>query len=149
MTSPMPDNVDLPEMPRPQLVYGAIVYWMTVASCMIATVGPVISLAWPARNAIHPSYLFAAIFAGKPAQEVWQTSGGSFPGAHFYLNNMLHGDAFTQFGVALVGCGSAGWALLVVGLCYLRQGDRLYALMSFCVVLLLGLAMLGIISIDN
>ena len=82
--------VQKPEMPKAQTVYGAIVYWITIVSCLICMVGPVISVANPENNVLNPYKLFNAIFQGKDAQTVWQEVGGGFPGGHFYLKNQIN-----------------------------------------------------------
>ena len=70
---------ETPKMPRAQTVYGAIVYWVTIVSCLICMVGPVISVASPDNNVLNPYKLFNAIFQGKDAQTVWQEEEALFP----------------------------------------------------------------------
>jgi hypothetical protein len=134
-----------PIMPRAQLVYGAIIYWITIASALICMIGPVISLASPDNNVLNPYYLFAAIFEGKNAATVWQEVGGGFPGGHFYFKNFTMGDGFTQFGLAL-GCSVALWALLAAAIAYLREKVYLYVSLSIWVALLVLLATTGIVG---
>ncbi len=131
------------KIPGPQLLYGQIVYWLTVVSCIICIVGPLLSLIWPENSFLNPYFLFAQIFNGDAPQEIWETTGGYFPGGHFYLRYPFSGDAFTHFGLAAIGCSSAAWALLASAYGYFRSGDRLFAAMSLFVCLLVWLAMAG------
>ena len=134
-----------PEMPRAQTTYGAIVYWVTILSCIICMVGPVISVAAPENNVLNPYMLFNAIFEGKDAQTIWKEVGGEFPGGHFYLKNFTYGDGFTQFGLAL-GCSVALWALLASAVAYAKEKIYLYVILSIWVAALVALSMIGIVS---
>ena len=139
------DTIQKPEMPKAQTVYGAIVYWITIVSCLICMVGPVISVANPENNVLNPYKLFNAIFEGKDAQTVWQEVGGGFPGGHFYLKNLTYGDGFTQFGLAL-GCSVALWALIVTAVAYARDKVYLYVILALWVTFLVALSMVGIVG---
>ncbi len=136
---------ETPKMPRANTVYGAIVYWITIISCLICMVGPVISVAFPENNALNPYKLFNAIFEGKNAQQVWQEVGGEYPGGHFYLKNLTYGDGFTQFGLAL-GCSVALWALIATAIAYTKDRIYLYAGLALWVALMVALSMVGIVA---
>jgi hypothetical protein len=134
-----------PKMPRAQTVYGSIVYWITILSCLICMVGPVISVANPENNVLNPYKLFNAIFEGKSAQTVWQEVGGEFPGGHFYLKKFFYGDGFTQFGLAL-GCSVALWALIAAAVAYSSDRIYLYVGLALWVSALVALSMIGIVG---
>ncbi len=136
---------ETPKMPRAQTVYGAIVYWITILSCIICMIGPVISVASPDNNVLNPYKLFNAIFEGKDAQTVWKEVGGEFPGGHFYLKNFFYGDGFTQFGLAL-GCSVALWALIASAVAYASDKIYLYVVLSIWVALMVALSMVGIFA---
>jgi hypothetical protein len=108
-------------------------------------IGPVIALISPEDNLLNPHYLFAAIFAGKDAQEIWNQAQGGFPGGHFWYGRLTCGDGLTQFGLAL-GCSVALWALLAAAIAYLRQRVLLYTVLSLWVALLVFLSSVGIIK---
>ena len=139
------DMSQRPKMPRAQLIYGEIVYWITIFASLICMVGPVISVANPDNNALNPYRLFNAIFEGKSADEIWNEVGGGFPGGHFYLKNMTTGDGFTQFGLAL-GCSVALWALLAAALMFFRSKNYIYVFLSLWVSILVFLSMIGAVS---
>jgi hypothetical protein len=136
---------ETPKMPRAQTVYGAIVYWITIISCLICMVGPVISVASPDKNVLNPYKLFNAIFEGKDAQTVWQEVGGEFPGGHFYFKHFTYGDGFTQFGLAL-GCSVALWALIAAAFAYASDKIYLYVILAVWVAALVALSMIGIVG---
>ena len=134
-----------PKMPRAQIVYGEIVYWVTIVACIICMIGPLISLAAPDNNVLNPHYLFASIFEGKSAETVWQEVGGEFPGGHFYLENLTKGDGFTQVGLAL-GCSVALWALIATAIAYFTEKIYIYVVLSLWVGALVTLAMIGLVG---
>jgi hypothetical protein len=134
---------EMPKIPVAQVVYGEIIYWMTILACIICTIGPVIAVSFPDNNVLNPHYLFAAIFEGKDAATIWDEVGGGFPGGHFYFSNFLKGDGFTQFGLAL-GCSCALWGLIAAAFAYLKDRIYVYVFLALWVAFLVTLSMLGI-----
>jgi hypothetical protein len=132
-------------MPRAQIVYGEIVYWVTIVSAIICMIGPVIAMVSVDDNVLNPHYLFASIFEGKSAETIWNEVGDGFPGGHFYLDHITTGDGFTQLGLAL-GCSVAFWALIVAAFLYLKEKHYLYVLLSLWVSLLVALSAIGIVK---
>lgn len=115
--------MERPTIPKAQLWYGEIVYWICLASAFVCTVGPVVIL-WNAdNNVMNPHYLFTAIFSGKKAAAIWNDVGGGFPGGHFYLKGIFRGDGLTQFGIAL-GCTSALPAALAAAYAYVAEKPK-------------------------
>ena len=134
-----------PKIPRVQIIYGEIVYWITIIACIICMIGPVISVAAPEKNVLNPYKLFNAIFQGKDAQTVWQEVGGGFPGGHFYLKHFTYGDGFTQFGLAL-GCSVALYALVAAAFAYATDKIYLYTGLALWVAVMVALSMIGIMA---
>jgi hypothetical protein len=136
---------EAPKIPRAQIVYGEIVYWITIAACIICMIGPVLAISFSKNNVLDPHYLFAAIFQGKNAQAIWKEVGGGFPGGHFYLRHFTLGDGFTQFGLAL-GCSVALWGLIAAAIAYFAERIYTYSLLAIWVTLLVLLSMTGIVA---
>ncbi len=134
------DNI--PKLPQANLNYGAIVYWVTIASAIICMIGPVLSVAFPDNNVLDPYKLFNAIFQGKDAQTIWQEAGAGFPGGHFYLKHFTYGDGFTQLGLAL-GCSVALWALIAAAVAYAAEKTYLYVCLALWVAAMVAVAMIG------
>lgn len=134
-----------PIIGREQIVYGEIVYWITIVAAIICMIGPVISMASPENNVLNPHYLFSGIREGKSAEEIWETAGDDFPDGHFYLRHFTKGDGFTQFGLAL-GCSVGLWALIAVAFVYLKEKNYLYLGLALWVALLIFLSMVGIVQ---
>ena len=136
-----------PVIPRAQVAYGTIVYWITFASAVIVTIGSALALIFPDHNVLHPAASFGAIFAGHGPDQIWAASReGAFPGGHFYLRNMLTGDGLTQFGVA-IGCAAALPALLAAAVAYGRARAYGFALLSLWVGAMVLFAAAGIIAL--
>ncbi len=133
-----------PTMPRSQLVYGEIVYWVTIVACIFCMIGPVISMKNVDNNVLNPHFLFAGIFEGKSAETIWEEVGGGFPGGHFYLDNLSLGDGFTQAGLAL-GCSVGLYGLIAVSFLFIKEKNPLFAFLSLWVALLIVVAMLGVV----
>ena len=132
-------------VPASQIAYGEIVYWVTVVSCIICTVGPLIAMMNVDNNVLNPHYLFAAIFEGKTASEIWSIGGGKFPGGHFYFNNFTKGDGFTQFGLAL-GCSVGFYGLIAAVFLYLKEKKTVFAVLGLWVAFLIFVAATGIVT---
>jgi hypothetical protein len=130
-------------MPKAQIIYGEIVYWVTILSAIICMVGPLIAMINVDNNILNPHYLFAGIFEGKDAATIWNEVGGGFPGGHFYLSKFGYGDGFTQFGLAL-GCSVALWGLLAAAISYFVEKIYLYVILALWVCFLVSISMVGL-----
>ncbi len=136
----------LPSVPKVQILFGEIVYWVTIGAAIICSIGPLVAMLDPGDNVVNPYFLFASIFAGKTAPEVWAQAAGGFPGGHFYFNHLTTGDGFTQFGLAL-GCSVALWGLVAVSFVYLlKERSVLYGVLSLWVAALVLLSAIGIVE---
>lgn len=140
------ETLRMPAMPISQIVYGEIVYWVTIAAALICTVGPTLALIFMDHNVMDPSFTFGAIFAGKKAADVWALSqAGGFPGGHFYVSNLFTGDGFTQLGLAL-GCGVALPGLLGATIAFAKSKSWGFVALSLWVGFLIFFSAAGIVS---
>ena len=131
-------------IPSYQTAYGNAVHWITILSCVIATIAPVFILAKPENNVLNPNRIFNSIFSGETPAQVWAAAGSGFPGGHFYLTNFCTGDGFAQFGVAL-GCSVTLWGLLPAILILLKKKDYLHTIVCTLAFLLIAFSMSGLI----
>jgi hypothetical protein len=142
------NNTETNKVPSTNVLYGEIIYWVTVVACIMCMIGPVIAMANVDNNVLNPHYLFAAIFDGKDAHTVWEEVGGGFPGGHFYFSNLTKGDGFTQLGLAL-GCSCAFWALLVSAVSFFKRKVFLFVPLSLFVAGLIFLSMTGLVNMGH
>ena len=144
----MCDNAETGKVPVVNVIYGEIVYWITVAACILCMIGPVIAIANVDNNILNPHFLFASIFEGKSAHTIWEEIGGGFPGGHFYLTNLTKGDGITQLGLAL-GCSSALWALLASAYAYYKEKSPFFVFLSLFVSGMIFLSMIDIVNMGH
>jgi hypothetical protein len=131
--------------PRPQIVYGQTVYWLSITAALICTLAPIAAVALPGKNVLDPHFLFSSIWAGKKPEAIWQAAAGGFPGGHFWLHNLPSGDAIIQLGIAL-GCSCAGIGLLAASIAYLKEKKPHYgwAIAALVIAVFVALAAAGI-----
>ena len=58
----MSNDTETGRVPVVCVVYGEIVYWVTVAACIVCMIGPVIAMSNVENNVLNPHFLYAAIF---------------------------------------------------------------------------------------
>ena len=118
------------KIPASQRVFGETIYWLCILAAIVCMIGPVIALLSVDSNIMNPHFLFASIFEGNTAGEVWREVGGGFPGGHFWKDNIFTGDGFTQLGL-VIGCASALPALLATALVFIfRKKERALLLLA-------------------
>lgn len=142
------NDIETGKVPATNIIYGEIIYWVTVVACIICMIGPVIAMANVDNNVLNPHFLFSSIFEGKDPHTIWEEVGGGFPGGHFYFKNITKGDGFTQLGLAL-GCSCAIWALLVSAVSFLRERIYLFVLISLFVAGMIFLSMTGLVDMSH
>ena len=91
---------DKPVVPVSGVVYGDIVYWITIAATIVVILGSIISFV-TTNNYIDPNYMLSAIWEGKNVEEIWVGAVGAQPDGHWYLPHLTTGNGLTAFGIAL------------------------------------------------
>ena len=137
-----------PELGKGQLYYAAVAHWVTIASCLIALIAPVLILLFPERNLLNPNLLFGAIFEGKKSADIWAAAGVSFKSGDFwnlFLDHIFTPDGFAALGVVL-GCSTALWALPPAVWDFINKREYFYIGVSLFVMTLILLAMSGLIN---
>jgi len=129
-----------------QVMFGDIVKWITIISCIIALAAPVFILAKPESNLMNPNHIFSLIFSGESTDAVWEKAASGFPGGHFYLQSFFTGDGFAQFGIAL-GCSVALWALIPTIIEYVKSKEYIYVFICIFISFLIILAMTGLVKL--
>ena len=138
----------LPEIDKSQIYYGVVVHWITIVSCLIVLIAPVLILLFPQRNLLNPTLIFDAIFEGKRSAEIWEAAGVPFKSGDFwklFLGSIFTPDGFATLGVVL-GCSVTLWALIPAVWQFLKKKEYLYVCVSLFVMALISLAMSGLIN---
>ncbi|MFA4836344.1 MAG: hypothetical protein WC749_09780 [Dehalococcoidia bacterium] len=72
----------MPKVPGVQIVFGDIIYWLTVVACIIVCVAPLIGFISMDSNVVNPHYLMQDVFNGmKPDFEAQDLKADASPGA--------------------------------------------------------------------
>jgi len=68
-----------PGVPIESVVYGEVVYWVTILAAILCMVGPLVAVANPGNNRLDPHLVFANIFAEEEPGGVWALSANEEP----------------------------------------------------------------------
>ena len=134
-----------PRVPKAQIVYGTIIYWVCIAAAFICTIGPVLAILLPSSNLLDPHYLFYSIWQSNSPTEIWEEMSRGYTGAHFWIGRLNRPDALIQLGL-VAGCSCSGLALLAAALAFLRQKPRKieWALIALVITIQITLSVLGV-----
>jgi len=136
-----------PKIQKSQVIFGDIVYWLTITAAIICMVGPVMAFASMDGNILNPHYLFANMWSGMEPEAILETAGEAEASGHYWVNNLAAGDGFTQLGL-VIGCSVAIPAMLVAAMVYVFKEKSLgWALGALWIVGLVTVSALGIISL--
>ena len=141
-------NGNMPEIDKSQLYYGKVIHWLTIVSCLITLIAPVLILLFPRSNVLNPTLIFDAIFAGKKSAEIWAAAGVPFKSGDFwklFLGNILTPDGFATLGITL-GCSVTLWALIPAVWQFFKKKQYFYVCVSLFVMALISLAMSGLVN---
>jgi len=135
------------KMNRSQVVFGDIVYWLTITAAIICMIGPVMAFISMDGNVLNPHYLFANIWSGADPSTIWGTVGEAKSG-HWWISSMGSGDGFTEFGL-VIGCSVAIPAMLAAAIIYAFKEKSLgWALGALWIVGLVAVSVLGLVSLS-
>ncbi len=135
-----------PKPPLSALIYGEIVYWGTLAGCIISLIGTFITFVFPKKNVLDPAYVLSSLWAGKTAKEIWIGALGSEPMGHWYLSNLTCGDALQMLGLA-IGVFTIIPACFGASLALFKEGQKVYGILAFIAGMITTLSMFGLFSI--
>jgi hypothetical protein len=141
-----PDTV--PALVKSHYIYAQTVHVITIISAVMSLFIPIFILNFSEANVLNPNRIFTAIFSGAKPEAIWaMSSGGSFPGAHFYLTHPFSPDAWAILGINL-GCSVGLWGLIpAIGYQLFKEKDYLDALGGILLALLIFLSMTGLLAL--
>ncbi|MGD8559854.1 MAG: hypothetical protein PVG89_14635 [Gammaproteobacteria bacterium] len=93
-------NHGRPVAPVAGIVYGDIIYWLTIAATCVVLVGSIVTFT-TLNNHINPNDLLSAIWQGKDVEHIWLSFVGEQPDGHWYLEHIHTGNGLTASGIAL------------------------------------------------
>ncbi|MFC1953500.1 DUF1634 domain-containing protein [Chloroflexota bacterium] len=131
--------------PLASLVYGSVVYWVTIIGSVIALIGSVIAFISQA-NFVGTSYWFSSLWQGGSTQEIWEGTGGSPPVGHWYLSHLTAGDGLAALGIS-VGVFSVTLAMVVVAIVLFRKEEITFGILALTTAIIITIAMLSLIPL--
>jgi hypothetical protein len=145
-------NALMPELKLAQshAVYAQVVHVITIVSAIMSLFMPAFILFFSDADVLNPNRIFAAIFSGTKPADIWaMASGGTFPGAHFYLRYPGAPDAWAMFAINL-GCSVGLWGLLpAIGYQMVKEKKYLEAIAGILLALLILLSMTGVLALEG
>lgn len=139
--------MDNPRIQQSQIVFGDIIYWLTITAAMFCIIGPVVAFASMDGNILNPHYLFANIWSGMGPEAIWEAAGKANGGGHYWVRYLTAGDGFMQLGL-VIGCCVAMPAMLAAALIYVfKEKSFGWALGALWVAVLVTISVLGIVSV--
>lgn len=129
---------DRPVVPLAGVVYGDIIYWITIVATIVVIIGSIITFV-TTNNYIDPNYMLSAIWEGKNVEEIWQGAIGTQPDGHWYLPHLTTGNGLTAGGIAL---GVFSVIPGIIGAAYLlfKEGERLFGSLAILSAIITGVA---------
>ena len=87
-------------VPISGVVYGEIIYWLTVGSSFVVLLGTIVSFI-ESKSLVSSAYILQSVFNGKNVEEIWLGSDISqIPDIKFYLATFSFGESITILGIA-------------------------------------------------
>ena len=86
-------------VPISGVVYGEIIYWLTVGSSFVVLLGTIISFI-ETQSLVSSAYILKSVFTGKSVEEIWLGSDISkIPDIKFYVTTFNFGESITILGI--------------------------------------------------
>ena len=86
-------------VPISGVVYGEIIYWLTVGSSFVVLLGTISFI--ETQSLVSSAYILKSVFIGKSVEEIWLGSDISqIPDIKFYLTTFNFGESITILGIA-------------------------------------------------
>jgi len=129
------------------LVYGQLVYWITMVSSFIAMIGSVIASVTK-NNFAPPTYWITAIWQGKSTAEIWEPISGPLPAGHWYISSLMTGDGLTAMGIS-IGVFSVTLAMVVSGLILYKEKSILFGTLALIAAAITTVSMLALTPLPS
>jgi hypothetical protein len=135
------NNDDRPVVPIAGIVYGDIIYWVTIVATVVVLIGSVMTFV-TMDNYMDATYLLSSIWQGKNVEQIWVGAVGAQPNSHWYLAQLNTGSGLTEAGIAL---GVASVIPAIIGSAYilLRERQRLFGGLAIVAAIITTAAVVG------
>jgi hypothetical protein len=138
-----------PKIGHSQIVFGDIIYWVTVVAALLCMIGPALSFAAMGDNLLNPHHLFSQIWSGADPASIWATAGGGAVEGRNWLYNFAGGDGITQIGL-IIGCSVALPAMVAAALIFIFKEKTIgWALGALWIAGLVTISIIGVASLHG
>ena len=137
----------IPKPPLTSIVFGLVVYWVTLIGSIIVVIGAVVAFVSKA-NYVPPSHWFTSLWQGNSTAEIWEVATSSVPVGHWYMSQLATGDGLSAFGMS-VGVSSVTIALLVSAAMLYKSKSMLYGTLSLAAALIIIVATIGLTPLPS
>ncbi|ADB58849.1 hypothetical protein [Archaeoglobus profundus] len=138
-----------PKPPTAGIVYGEIVYWITIVGMIVGIAGLAIYLS---SGGVMNSDMISDLLKGETPKKLWEEHSilGEMPESHWYLSYLSYGDAIAMLGIVICSLSAviATWATALT-IFIKRELDLLFGIFAVIVAIIMTLAALGIIAIHH
>lgn len=134
-----------PSISKAGIVYGDMIYWITIVATFIVLIGSVMTFTMTEGNYLAPSYMLSAIWQGTKVDDIWIGAVGAPPNGHWYMEHLTSGNGITAFGIAL-GVFSVIPAIFASAYYLYKDKEKFYAVLGAIGGLITILAMMGIFN---
>ena len=130
-------------IPISGVVYGQIIYWLTLISSLCVLLGTVVSFL-ENNSPLPASYLMSSVIDGKSKTEIWEKSMlGEPPDFLFFLQNLSFGESITMIGIA-IGVSSVVPATFFASYFLWKSRNPIFSLLALLASILTCIAMSGL-----
>ena len=137
----------IPKPPLTSIVFGLVIYWVTIIGSIIAVIGSVVAFVSKA-NYVAPTHWFASLWQGSSTTEIWGPTPSVAPVGHWYMSQLATGDGLSAFGIS-VGVSSVTIALLVAAVMLYKSKSILYGTLSLAAALIIIVATIGLTPLPS
>ena len=134
-----------PRPPLSGLVYGLIVYWITIAGSIVAIIGSVIAFV-SHDNFANTSYWINSIWLGKSPVEIWEFLIDTPLVGHWYLHHLATGDGLSAFGIS-IGIFSVTVAMVGSAIVMFKKKEFVFGIMALISALITIISLVALIPL--
>jgi len=129
------------------IIYGVIVYWITIASSLIVIIGSIVAFDTQA-DLVSPSYWLSSLWQGETTAEIWAGLSVTPPVDHWYLNYLGTGDGLTSFGIS-VGIFSVTLGMIASGIILFMENRKFLGFLALVAASVTVFAILGLVPLPS
>ena len=137
----------IPKPPVTSIVFGLVIYWVTIVGSIIVVIGSIIAFITKA-NYVPPSHWFTSLWQGNSTGEIWERTASSTPVGHWYMSQLATGDGLAALGIS-IGVSAVTITLLISAIMLFRLKSMLYGTLALVAAIIIVIATLGLTPLPS